>query len=384
MGMLVSIIDEALGGLRVVKAFNATPYIQKKFNLENTKYTSLIRIVSNRMSLVGPLSETMGVFVVIGILLYGGTLVLQQNSDLSASEFITYIILYSQILRPVKSITSSFSQVHRGIASGERVLELIDRKSAIADKPGAMPFQEFKREITFEDVSFGYEEKQVLRNISFTLHKGHTLALVGPSGGGKSTIADLIPRFYEPNQGRILIDGTDIRDITMESLRNKMGIVAQETILFNDTIYNNIAFGLENISEADIVRAAKIANAHEFILNTEKGYQTIIGDRGMKLSGGQRQRINIARAVLKNPPILIMDEATSALDTESEQLVQEALNKLMANRTSLVIAHRLSTIQSADVILVIQNGAIVELGNHESLINKQNGLYKKLNQMQNF
>jgi subfamily B ATP-binding cassette protein MsbA len=382
MGMLVSMIDEALSGLRIVKAFNATSYVQQKFDRENTRYTSLIRIVSNRMSLVGPLSESMGVFVVIGILLYGGTLVLQQNSDLSASEFITYIILYSQILRPVKSISNAFSQVHRGIASGERVLELIDRKSAIEDKPNAVVLDAFRQHITFENVGFAYEEKQILQNISFTLHKGQTLALVGPSGGGKSTIADLIPRFYEPNAGVIRIDGINIQDVTIESLRAKMGIVTQETILFNDTIYNNIAFGLDTVSEADVVRAAKIANAHEFILHTEKGYQTVIGDRGMKLSGGQRQRINIARAVLKNPPILIMDEATSALDTESEQLVQEALSKLMENRTSLVIAHRLSTIQNADVILVIQNGAIVELGNHESLINKQNGLYKKLNQMQ--
>jgi len=287
------------------------------------------------------------------------------------------------VTRPAKDISNAFSGSQRGLASGERVLELIDTQSAVQDKPGAITLGTFSDRISVQSVSFAYnEDTPVLRDISFELTKGKTIALVGSSGGGKSTIADLIPRFYDPTSGNIRIDGVDLRDCTMASLRAQMGIVTQESILFNDTIFNNIAFG-SKATEAQVMEAARIANAHEFIMAQPDGYQTVIGDRGGKLSGGQRQRISIARAILKNPPILILDEATSALDTESEKLVQEALTRLMANRTTLVIAHRLSTIQHADEILVVNQGRIVERGRHDELLSLDEGFYRKLSTMQN-
>lgn len=382
LGTIISILDETFGGMRVIKAFNADSYISRKFQQENERYKHIIRSMANKRELASPFSEFMGVSVVAGILLYGGSLILSNQSDLSAAKFIAYIAIFSQVLRPAKDISNAISNIQRGIASGERVLALIDTPPAIQDKPNARVITYFKHNITFDHVSFSYENGvKVLKEVSFTLQKGKTIALVGPSGGGKSTIADLVPRFYDPLSGRILIDGIDLRECTTESVRSQMGIVTQESILFNDTIFNNIAFGKE-ATEEEVIRAAKIANAHQFIIQTADGYQTIIGDRGTKLSGGQRQRISIARAILKNPPILILDEATSALDTGSEKLVQEALNNLMQNRTSLVIAHRLSTIQHADEILVVQNGQIVERGNHEDLLEINNGVYKKLNMMQ--
>ena len=324
----------------------------------------------------------MGVAVVAGILYYGGSLVLSGQSDLTASQFIAYIAIFSQVTRPAKDISNAFSGSQRGLASGERVLELIDTPPTIQDKPNAVVLSEFRDKISVQQVSFAYNvDTPVLREINFDLQKGKTIALVGSSGGGKSTIADLIPRFYDPTAGRILIDGVDMRDCTMASLRTLMGIVTQESILFNDTIFNNIAFG-SPATEAQIMEAARIANAHDFIVAQPDGYQTIIGDRGGKLSGGQRQRISIARAILKNPPILILDEATSALDTESEKLVQEALTRLMANRTTLVIAHRLSTIQHADEILVVNQGRIVERGRHDELLTLDEGFYRKLSTMQ--
>jgi subfamily B ATP-binding cassette protein MsbA len=304
------------------------------------------------------------------------------DHSLKAGEFIAYIAIFSQVLRPAKAVTSSFSALMNGIVAGERVLSLIDSKNELVDKPDAFKIDKFHDKIEFRNVSFSYEQNLVLNDISFTIEKGKTVALVGPSGGGKSTISDLIPRFYDPQQGQILIDGVNIKDCTMESLREQMGIVNQESLLFNDTIFNNIAFGKPNATLEEVMYAAKVANAHHFIIETENGYQTSIGDRGMKLSGGQKQRLNIARAVLKNPPVLILDEATSALDTESEKLVQEALFRLMENRTTLVIAHRLSTIQNADEILVVEKGKLVERGTHAELMKIENGVYNKLSSMQ--
>ncbi|QDK77818.1 ABC transporter ATP-binding protein [Spirosoma sp. KCTC 42546] len=379
---LVSLLDETFGGMRVVKGFVAEGFILDKFRRENEGYRDAIRSLANRRELASPFSEVVGVAVVASILFYGGSLVLSGQSELTASEFIAYIAIFSQVTRPAKDISNAFSGSQRGLASGERVLELIDTPPAIQDKPNAVTLASFSDRISVKNVSFAYNaDTPVLRGISFDLPKGKTIALVGSSGGGKSTIADLVPRFYDPTSGQLLIDGVDLRDCTMTSLRSQMGIVTQESILFNDTIFNNIAFG-SVATEAQVMEAARIANAHDFIIAQSDGYQTIIGDRGGKLSGGQRQRISIARAILKNPPILILDEATSALDTESEKLVQEALTRLMANRTTLVIAHRLSTIQHADEILVVNQGRIVERGRHDELLTLDEGFYRKLSTMQ--
>ncbi|QMW03042.1 ABC transporter ATP-binding protein [Spirosoma foliorum] len=379
---LLSLLDETFGGMRVVKGFVAEGFILDKFRQENEGYRDAVRSLANRRELASPFSEVVGVAVVASILFYGGSLVLSGQSELTAAEFITYIAIFSQVTRPAKDISNAFSASQRGLASGERVLELIDTPPAIQDKPNAITLTDFRDRISMQHVSFAYNpDTPVLQDISFDLPKGKTIALVGSSGGGKSTIADLVPRFYDPTAGQILIDGVDLRDCSMASLRSQMGIVTQESILFNDTIFNNIAFG-NAATEAQVMEAARIANAHDFIMAQPDGYQTIIGDRGGKLSGGQRQRISIARAILKNPPILILDEATSALDTESEKLVQEALTRLMANRTTLVIAHRLSTIQHADVILVVNQGRIVERGRHDELLTLEEGFYRKLNTMQ--
>ncbi len=381
-GNLFSILDETFGGIRVVKGFNAETFIKKKFKDENFSYFhSWLKLVFRQES-ASPMSEFLGVVTVAGILIYGGSLVLSGQSNMSASSFITYIILFSQVTRPAKEISNAISGVQRGVAAAERILNLIDTPNPIQDKANPIEIEGFNQEIEFKNVGFAYNENtQVLNNISFKIPKGKTVALVGSSGGGKSTIADLVPRFYDPTQGQILIDGQDLRDISQGSLRNLMGIVTQESILFNDTIQNNIAFGSE-VSENQIIDAAKIANAHQFISESPDGYETSIGERGGKLSGGQRQRMSIARAILRNPPILILDEATSALDTESEKLLQEALTNLMKNRTTLVIAHRLSTIQHADEILVIHQGQIIERGTHSVLLEIEDGFYKKLSSMQ--
>ena len=379
---LISLMDEVFGGMRVVKGFNAEPYSKEKFRYENEAYRKAILSMAYKREMAAPFSEFMGVSVVAVILLYGGSLVLSNSSELSASEFVFYIATFSQVMRPVKEISNAFSNTQRGIASGERVLELLDTPNAI--KVSTMPkmVAEFRESIEFRNVHFAYQpDVPVLTDISLRIPKGQTVALVGPSGGGKSTLADLIPRFYDPTHGSVLLDGVDLRDLDPVSLRNQMGIVTQESILFNDTIYNNIVFGTKATRE-DVEEAARIANAHTFIMEQPEGYQTFIGDRGSKLSGGQRQRLSIARAVLQNPPILILDEATSALDTESEKLVQEALIRLRSNRTVVVIAHRLSTIQSADLIVVVQAGRIVESGTHQQLVAKEGGLYKKLIEIQ--
>lgn len=380
---MISYLDEALSGIKIIKAFNAGDFIKSRFHRENTKYSSINRSMARRQQLASPVSEFFGVSMVAGIVLYGGHLVLNDSSDLTPAEFITYIALFSQVMRPAKAISDSFSNIHSGIAAGERVLDLIDTKPAIVDAPNAVALNGFNDAIKFEDVTFSYEEKDVLTHINITVPKGKTVALVGPSGGGKSTMMDLIPRFMDPQTGRITVDGNDVKAVTAESLRSLMGVVNQESVLFNDSIYNNIAFGKTDAKPADVEAAARIANAHNFIIETDKGYDTNVGDRGTKLSGGQRQRICIARAVLSNPPIMLLDEATSALDTESEKLVQDALNNLMKNRTSLIIAHRLSTIKNADMIIVLEAGRVVEQGTHQELTN-QDGLYNKLINMQTF
>lgn len=383
-GIMISYLDEALSGIKIIKAFNATKFIKDRFNNENVKYSSITKSMARRQQLASPVSEFLGVVMVACIILYGGHLILtKQSSSLDAAQFIAYIAIFSQVMRPAKAISDSFTNIHSGIAAGERVLALIDEKPLIVDSPDAIALIGFNDAIEFKEVSFAYQDKQVLSGINLKVPKGKTVALVGPSGGGKSTLMDLIPRFIEPQSGQILVDGKNIHDVKVDSLRSLMGIVNQESILFNDTIFNNIAFGKTNATAEQVEAAARIANAHNFIADTEKGYQTNIGDRGTKLSGGQRQRICIARAVLNNPPIMLLDEATSALDTESEKLVQDALNNLMKNRTSLIIAHRLSTIQNADIIIVLENGKIVEEGNHHQLINN-NGLYRKLIDMQTF
>ena len=394
-GNMISYLDEALSGIKIIKAFNAVPFIKNRFDQENERYSRITRSMAKRQQMASPVSEFLGVLMVSAIVLYGGSLIINGKGTLTAENFILYIILFSQVMRPAKAISDAFSNIHSGIAAGERVLALIDEKPLITDAPNAVEIKGFNDSIRFENVSFAYKNKRaadavedepdkyVLNDLNLVIPKGKTIALVGPSGGGKSTFMDLLPRFIEPQAGSIYIDGENIQSVTSESLRAQMGIVNQESMLFNDTIFNNIAFGKTGVTQQEVEAAARIANAHNFIMETDKGYQTNTGDRGGKLSGGQRQRICIARAVLNNPPIMLLDEATSALDTESEKLVQEALNNLMKNRTSLIIAHRLSTIQNADVIIVLEKGCVVEQGNHLELL-QYNGLYKRLIDMQTF
>jgi subfamily B ATP-binding cassette protein MsbA len=382
-GNMISYLDEALSGMKIIKAFNATNFIKNRFDEQNTRYSKIIRSMAKRQQSASPVSEFLGVIMVACLVLYGGSLVLNHDSSLTAENFIAYIAIFSQVMRPAKAISDSFSNIHAGLVAGDRVLELIDEKPAIVDAPDAIAVTDFTQSIHFNNVEFGYPNRPVLKGINLIIPKGKTVALVGPSGGGKTTLMDLIPRFMEPQGGQILIDGHDLRSLTIDSIRGLLGTVNQESILFNDSIYNNIAFGKPDATMEQVEAAARIANAHNFIVATEEGYETNIGDRGVKLSGGQRQRICIARAILANPPIMLLDEATSALDTESEKLVQDALNNLMKNRTSLIIAHRLSTIQNADIIVVLEDGNIVEQGNHQELI-AHNGLYRKLIDMQTF
>lgn len=382
LGVLVSSIDEGLNGVKIIKSFNAEQYIQEKFNTINIWTSKIHRRLARRVLLAAPVSEMMGVITVSALLFYGGTLILEDGSDLKGAEFIGYIIIFSQIINPAKAISEAFGNISQGISAGERVFQLLDAPESITDKVNPVSKSSFNDCIELKNISFAYGEKEVLKNINFKILKGSTVALVGPSGGGKTTLMDLLPRFIDPLSGEILLDDVNIKDISMRDVRALMGIVNQESILFNDTIFKNITFG-RSFTKEEVIEAAKIANAHEFIINTSEGYQTNIGDRGMKLSGGQKQRICIARAVLANPPILLLDEATSALDTESEKVVQNALKNLMKNRTSIVIAHRLSTIQEADQIIVLENGMIEEQGTHNELI-RADGLYRKLIDMQTF
>ena len=376
---MVSLMDESLTGIKILKGYNATDYIRNKFHDINGLFSRISLSMARRQQLASPTSEFLGISAAAVLMVYGGSLVL--SGDLEASAFVAYLSIFTQITRPLRSFTDSFANINQGIAAGERVLALLDEKSKITNAPDAVRMTGLHDEIEFRDVRFSYGNKEVICGVNFKIRKGETVALVGPSGGGKSTLSDLIPRFYDIQGGAILIDGVDIRRYDIESLREYMGVVSQETILFNDTIANNLRLGKQDATDEEIRQAAVVANAHNFIMETEHGYQTNIGDRGMKLSGGQRQRLSIARAVLKNPEILILDEATSALDTESEKLVQEALNALLKGRTSLVIAHRLSTIHNADRIIVIEKGRIAEQGTHQQLM-ERHGIYARLIEMQ--
>ena len=378
---IISTVEETISGLRIIKAFNAIRYSEDKFEEQNSDYTKVLRGIHRKRDMSSPMSEFLSSAVVILVLWFGGKLILGGNGGIDAGSFISYIMVFSQIISPAKSFSQGYYNVQKGIASAERIFEILDAEEVITEKENAIEIKDFKDGIEYNDVHFSYGKDEVLKGIDLKIPKGKFIALVGESGGGKSTMADLLPRFYEVGGGSVCIDGHDIRDYKIGDLRGLMGVVSQETILFNDTVFNNIAFGMKDVSKEQVIEAAKIANAHEFIMELEHGYDTRIGDRGMNLSGGQRQRLSIARAVLKNPPILILDEATSSLDTESERLVQDALAKVMSQRTSIVIAHRLSTIQYADEIVVLQKGQIIERGKHDDLI-AFGGVYKKLTDLQ--
>ncbi len=378
---IISTVEETISGLRIIKAFNAIRYSGDKFEEQNSDYSKVLRGIHRKRDMSSPLSEFLSSAVVILVLWFGGNLILGGGNHINAGNFITYIVVFSQIISPAKSFSQGYYNVQKGIASAERIFEILDAEEVITEKKNALEIKDFKDCIEYKDVHFSYGKDEVLKGIDLRIPKGNFVALVGESGGGKSTMADLLPRFYEVGEGCVRIDGIDIRDYNIGSLRRLMGVVSQDTILFNDTIFNNIAFGMKNASEEKVIEAAKIANAHDFIMEMEQGYNTRIGDRGMNLSGGQRQRLSIARAVLNNPPILILDEATSSLDTESERLVQNALTKVMSQRTAIVIAHRLSTIQYADEIVVLQKGQIIERGKHDDLI-ALGGVYKKLTDLQ--
>ncbi|QXP64816.1 ABC transporter ATP-binding protein [Polaribacter sp. HaHaR_3_91] len=380
-GNFLSFIEETLTGLKIIKGFNAEHVIAKKFNNSTLHFKQLMTSVYHRQTLASPMSEFLGSATIIAILWYGGTEVLSNTGNLKASQFLGYIVLFYTVLNPIKLITTTFYNIQKGEASAERIMTVLNTENTIKDKPNAIIKQDFTNKIEFKNISFKYKDEYVLKNFSLTINKGETVALVGQSGSGKSTLANLITRFYDVNKGDVLIDDNNIKDITKKSLRNLMGIVSQDSILFNDTITNNIKLGTQQATDDAVLEAAKIANADEFIQNLPEKYDTNIGDSGNTLSGGQKQRLSIARAVLKNPPIMVLDEATSALDTESEQLVQLALEKMMKNRTSLVIAHRLSTIQKADKIVVLKKGKIVEQGKHDELLTKK-GEYFKLVTMQ--
>jgi subfamily B ATP-binding cassette protein MsbA len=380
-GESVSVLDETLTGLRVIKAFNVEGLIRRKFFKINDELLHAKNRIANRRDLASPTSEFLGVLVFCCILYFGGTLVLQGGLDLEASAFIGYLALFYNIINPAKSLSTSFSNIQKGSAALLRIEEVLNTKSTVDDNPGGKQLRQFNRSIELRNVSFSYDGVDVLKNINLTIEKGKTIALVGSSGAGKSTLADLIPRFHDVTGGELLIDGVNIRKYSLQSVRDQISIVTQEPILFNDTIAANIRIGKQDASDSEIESAATVANAHNYISGKEKSYDTNIGDRGTKLSGGERQRLTIARAIVKNPPILILDEATSSLDTESERLVQDAINKMMHHRTSIVIAHRLSTIRHADEIIVLQKGEIVERGNHDRLMAAQ-GYYYKLVQMQ--
>ncbi len=380
-GVLTSQMEEMLGGMRVIKAFNAESKIRARFHRQTEAIRDALLKVIRRQYLAHPMSEFMGTFIISIVICFGGWLIIGANTGLEASVFIYYLLIFYSLINPIKELSRCVYGIRKGLGSLERIDKIMSAENPLTCPDIPDHIKEFKNKIEFRNVSFRYANDWVLQDINLTIEKGKTVALVGQSGSGKSTLVDLIPRFWDVNEGEILIDGINIKNVPREEIRELMGNVNQEAILFNDTFFNNIAFGVENATEEEVIAAAKIANAHDFISATEDGYQSNIGDRGCKLSGGQRQRISIARAILKNPPILILDEATSALDTESEKLVQEALENLMKNRTTIVIAHRLSTIQNADEICVLDGGQIVERGTHKELI-ALNGVYKKLQDAQ--
>ena len=381
-GQLLSLTEEALGAIRIIKSFNAQEFIKARFHSQTENYKQVAGSINRRKEAASPFSEFSGVTVVAILLGYGGSLVLSGDSSLSASQFVAYLTLFSQVMRPAKSLSNSFGNIYKGLAAGERIFAIIDAKEEVTAPLNGTKLTTFETAIDFKNVSFSYGERDVLQNLSFHLPKGGSIALVGPSGGGKSTIADLLLRFYDPQLGQILIDGTPLPLYDINSVRSHIGLVSQDTVLFNDTVFANIAFCKPDATEAEVHQAATIAHAHEFVMQLPDGYQTMIGDRGSRLSGGQRQRLSIARAVLMNPQILILDEATSALDSESERLVQDALNTLLHGRTSIMIAHRLSTIRQADQILVIDGGKIIEQGTHASLMQEGDSMYRKLASMQ--
>ncbi len=383
LGSLLASIEETLSGLRIIKAFNAERKTYEHFARENEDYTRLQLAINRRRDLASPLSEFLGTMVMGIVLWYGGKLVLDAQQHLTPQALIGFMGLFYMILNPAKSFSSAYFNILKGMASADRIETILQAENPIQNPPSPLPAPSFASGIEYRDLRFAYQTgREVLRGVNLRIEKGMTVALVGQSGSGKTTMVDLLPRFYDPQRGAILIDGHDIREYRVEDVRGLMGNVNQDPILFNDSFHNNIAFGVEGATREEVIAAAKIANAHEFIMATERGYDSVIGDRGGKLSGGQRQRLSIARAILKNPPIMILDEATSALDTESERLVQEALENLMRNRTSLVIAHRLSTIRNADLICVMQDGQIVERGHHEELLAREGGVYARLYSMQ--
>jgi ATP-binding cassette, subfamily B, bacterial MsbA len=382
LGQLLSVVEESLSGLRIIKGFNAEKKMSAQFAQANIRYAKLFKRVARKAYLASPLSEFLSTIIVMLLMYVGGNLALSGTSSLSPEKLIAYLIIFSQIIPPAKNITTAFFNIQKGMASIDRIDQILNAEEKIYEKPEAKEIQGFNESIEFKGVWYGYNNEPVLKNINLTIKKGQTVAIVGKSGAGKSTLADLLPRFMDVNQGSILVDGMDIRELKIKDLRSLMGIVSQQAILFNTSFIENIAFGIDNPDLVKVENAARIANAHDFIMETEEGYNNFVGESGNKLSGGQRQRISIARAIMANPPILILDEATSALDTESERLVQDAIVKLMKNRTSIVIAHRLSTIQHADIIVVIDDGQIVETGTHSELMNKEDGIYKKLRNFQ--
>lgn len=382
-GILMSNIEECLGGLRIIKAFNAEEKVKDRFHRENHLFYRLSNRIARRQSLAHPMSEFLGTCSIAIVLWFGGSLILSGNSGLKASDFIYYMVIFYSIINPAKELSKAVYSIQKGLASMERVDRILNAQNPIKDPAEPKKIDRLEGTIDYNDVTFSYGTMPVLKDVSLHIPAGATVAIVGQSGSGKSTLADLLPRFYDIDKGSIAIDGINVKDMKVKDLRSFMGNVNQEAILFNDTFYNNITFGVEEASMEKVIEAAKIANAHDFIMASENGYDTNIGDRGCRLSGGQRQRISIARAILKNPPILILDEATSALDSENEKLVQSALDRLMKDRTTIVIAHRLSTIKNADIICVMHDGRIVEAGGHDELIAK-NGYYKRLVDMQKF